>query len=255
MGFEGDGASYEEMEIRECDPPRTLTVTSHVGPYVWYLDVDLSEADGVTTLAFSQPDLDHDDSLSVGPGWEYYLDRLVAVETGGDLAAIDFERDYYPAMADYYREQRDASIGITGLDLHLRAWNVAGIRSGSGQGVEGVRRPGQQVAQVPLGERQDVGDRDLSTELGRQRGDAGVGDAARDEAVVPAQVDVAVEGEAVHGHAPADPDADGRDLALGQAAPVSGSARSHTPLRPGTRAVSTPRSRQTPIRASSRRRT
>ena len=85
MGFEGDERVDEEMEIRECDPPRTLKVTSHVGPYIWYLDVDLSEADGVTTLAFSQPDLDHEDSLSVGPGWEYYLDRLVAVETGGDL--------------------------------------------------------------------------------------------------------------------------------------------------------------------------
>ena len=58
MGFEGDNASYEEMEIRECDAPRTLKVTSNVGPYVWYLDVELSEADGVTTLAFSQPDVD-----------------------------------------------------------------------------------------------------------------------------------------------------------------------------------------------------
>ena len=109
MGFEGDEASAHPMDIRECDPPRQLKVTSRVGPYVWYLDVELSEADGVTTLAFSQPDVDHDDSLSVGPGWEYYLDRLVAVESGGDLAGIDFERDYYPAMADYYRAQRDGA--------------------------------------------------------------------------------------------------------------------------------------------------
>ena len=108
MGFEGDGAAEEEMEIRECDPPRRVAVTSHVGEYRWHLDVDLSEADGVTTLEFSQPDLDHDDSLSVGPGWEFYLDRLVAVETGADLSSIDFDRDYYPAMSDYYRAQRDA---------------------------------------------------------------------------------------------------------------------------------------------------
>ena len=33
------------------------------------------------------------------------------------------------------------------------------------------------------------------------------------------------------------------------------SARSHTPLRPGTRAVSRPKSEQTPISASSTRRT
>jgi uncharacterized protein YndB with AHSA1/START domain len=110
MGFEGEGAGEEDMAIRECDPPRVLKVTSNVGPYVWYLDVELSEADGLTTLAFSQPDVDHEDSLSVGPGWEYYLDRLVAVETGGELPGTpDFESDYYPAMADYYREQRDSA--------------------------------------------------------------------------------------------------------------------------------------------------
>ena len=33
---------------------------------------------------------------SVGPGWDYYLDRLVAAETGGDLADVDCD-DYYPA--------------------------------------------------------------------------------------------------------------------------------------------------------------
>jgi uncharacterized protein YndB with AHSA1/START domain len=109
MLFEGEGAAEEEMDIRECDEPRRLAVTSHVGEYTWYLDVDLTEADGVTTLAFSQPDVDAEDALSVGPGWEYYLDRLVAVETGGDLSAIDFDRDYYPAMSDYYRRQRDGS--------------------------------------------------------------------------------------------------------------------------------------------------
>ena len=28
-------------------------------------------------------------AAGVGPGWEYYLDRLVAAETGADIAAID----------------------------------------------------------------------------------------------------------------------------------------------------------------------
>ena len=109
MTFEGQQPPGDEMEIRECEPPRRLAVTSQVGEQRWYLDVDLTEVDGVTTLAFSQPDVDTEDALSVGPGWEFYLDRLVAAETGGDLAAIDFERDYYPAMAAHYREQRDAA--------------------------------------------------------------------------------------------------------------------------------------------------
>jgi uncharacterized protein YndB with AHSA1/START domain len=102
MTAEGQEPPGDAMEIRECTPPRRLAVTSQVGEQRWYLDVDLSEADGVTTLAFSQPDIHPEDSLSVGPGWEFYHDRLVAVETGGDLAAIDFDRDYYPAMAEHY---------------------------------------------------------------------------------------------------------------------------------------------------------
>ncbi len=104
MMFE-DGGPAEEMEIRECVPPTRLAVTSQVGKQRWFLELDLVEEDGVTTLSFSQPELDPVDGESVGPGWEYYLDRLVAAETGGDVAAIDFERDYYPAMADYYRSR------------------------------------------------------------------------------------------------------------------------------------------------------
>jgi uncharacterized protein YndB with AHSA1/START domain len=102
MTAEGQAPPGDAMEIRECTPPRRLAVTSQVVEQRWYLDVDLSEADGVTTLAFSQPDVDHLDAPSVGAGWEYYLDRLVAAETGGDPAAVDFERDYYPAMAEHY---------------------------------------------------------------------------------------------------------------------------------------------------------
>ena len=98
----------EDMEIRECDPPRVLRLTSHVGEENWHLDLLLEERAGVTTLTFSQPDIDPLAAETVGPGWEYYLDRLVAAETGGEVEAIDFDRDYYPAMAEYYRAQRDA---------------------------------------------------------------------------------------------------------------------------------------------------
>jgi uncharacterized protein YndB with AHSA1/START domain len=92
----------EEMEIRECVPPRLLKVTSGMG---WHLDLHLAEDDGVTTLTFAQPGIDPVEAESVGPGWEYYLDRLVAAESGGDIAAIDFEREYYPAMLEHYQQQ------------------------------------------------------------------------------------------------------------------------------------------------------
>ncbi|WP_027862655.1 SRPBCC family protein [Marmoricola sp. URHB0036] len=94
-----------EMEIRECDPPRVLRVTSHVGEERWLLDLVLEEHDGVTTLTFSQPGIDPSAAESIGPGWEYYLDRLAAAESGRDVAEIDWDRDYYPAMVEHYRNQ------------------------------------------------------------------------------------------------------------------------------------------------------
>jgi uncharacterized protein YndB with AHSA1/START domain len=106
MTFEGQEPPGDEVEIRECVPPRRLAVTTQVGEDRWYLDVDLSEEDGVTTLSFSQPDVPEHDAASVGPGWEYYLDRLVAVQAGDDPGAVDFERDYYPAMAGHYDPAR-----------------------------------------------------------------------------------------------------------------------------------------------------
>jgi uncharacterized protein YndB with AHSA1/START domain len=108
MGFE-DGAEEHELEIRECRPPHRLAVTTYVGEQAWFLDADLRESDGVTTLSFSQPGVGHEDVLGAGPGWEYYLDRLVVAESGGDPATVDFEGDYYPAMADHYRAARDAT--------------------------------------------------------------------------------------------------------------------------------------------------
>ena len=71
---------------------------------VWSWEIDLSEADGVTTLTFAQEVADVELAESVGPGWDYYLDRMVAAETGGDLAVIDFD-DYYPAFKAHYRAQ------------------------------------------------------------------------------------------------------------------------------------------------------
>jgi len=105
MLFEGEDHAGETMTIRVCEPPHRLHVTSQVGDEVWLLDVDLTHQDGVTTLSLSQPGVTAEQAVDVGPGWEYYLDRMVDAETGADPARRDFERDYHPAMSDYYRDQ------------------------------------------------------------------------------------------------------------------------------------------------------
>ena len=105
MLFEGDDHAAETMTVRVCEPPHRLHVTSQAGDEVWLLDVDLTHDAGVTTLTLSQPGVTAEQAAGVGPGWEYYLDRLVDAETGADPAQRDFERDYYPAMSAYYAAQ------------------------------------------------------------------------------------------------------------------------------------------------------
>lgn len=103
MTAEGEDVPAEPHTIEVCDPPHRLVVsTVDADGNTWRMRLDLTEADGTTTLVFGQQMTDPDVAASVGPGWDYYLDRLVAAEAGQDVASIDFD-DYYPALSDHYR--------------------------------------------------------------------------------------------------------------------------------------------------------
>lgn len=104
MTAEGVDAPSEPHAILACEPPTRLVVQTDMPEELggaWRLDLTLTEADGVTTLTFAQPMTDPELAASVGPGWEYYLDRLVAAETGADVTSIVWD-DYYPAQSEAY---------------------------------------------------------------------------------------------------------------------------------------------------------
>lgn len=103
MTAEGADAPAQTYEIWGCEPPYRLMVHAAAEAGVWDLGLDLTETGGIVTLEFAQ--VIHDPTIleSVGPGWEYYLDRLVTAETGGDPATIDFDRYYHPALSAHYR--------------------------------------------------------------------------------------------------------------------------------------------------------
>lgn len=103
MTSEGEDVEGEEFHILECDPPRRFTADTRVGSQRWQVRFELEHAAGVTTLTFAQV-LAGDDPSTMGPGWEYYLDRLVAVLDGGDAAAVEWDR-YFPAMRAHYAAQ------------------------------------------------------------------------------------------------------------------------------------------------------
>lgn len=65
----------------------------------WHLSVDLRSDGDTTVLTFTQhldpPTLVKD----TGPGWEYYLDRIIAARGGAPMPDFD---DYYPSQQQHY---------------------------------------------------------------------------------------------------------------------------------------------------------
>jgi uncharacterized protein YndB with AHSA1/START domain len=97
-----EGRPSGEMTIDACEAPDHLAVSSSDDYGTWHLEARLAEEAGVTTLTFTQHMDEGEDVGSVGPGWEYYLDMLVASRDGGPTPSFE---DYYPAQKTYYEDQ------------------------------------------------------------------------------------------------------------------------------------------------------
>ena len=102
MNAEGDGVPEETFQIVACEPPHRLAIDSwsEREQSTWHFVLGLAEDAGTTTLTFSQSVPTAELAAGVGPGWAYYLDRLVAAETGGDVAALDWED--YAQQSEHY---------------------------------------------------------------------------------------------------------------------------------------------------------
>ena len=104
MTAEGEGPA-EIFHIEACEPPRHLRVRSDVPDpaQAWTLDLELTEAGDVTLLRFAQ--LIDDPALvpDVGPGWQFYLDRLDVAFAGGDADSMSW--DDYPQHGPHYARE------------------------------------------------------------------------------------------------------------------------------------------------------
>lgn len=104
MTAEGDdGSAPMRYDIERCEPPRTLAISSRTDFGNWHLVLVVRPAAAGTALDFHHVIDDPAGLENIGPGWEYYLDRLVAAETGGDPETIAWD-DYYPAQAAFYAD-------------------------------------------------------------------------------------------------------------------------------------------------------
>lgn len=100
MAYE-DQAPWFDVRIDACDPPRRLALSTT--DESMRIEVLLSHTDGRTELRFTHH-LDTTDGVGDwGPGWEYYLDMLVATRDGSPTPSFD---DYYPALKPYYESLR-----------------------------------------------------------------------------------------------------------------------------------------------------
>ena len=98
-----EGSPTSTVEVRRCEEPVVLVVTT--GPGGWVLTVRVEgDDDDESVISLEQDIPDAESAASIGPGWDFYLDRLVEAEAGRDPDALRFDPDYYPGLAGYYRE-------------------------------------------------------------------------------------------------------------------------------------------------------
>ena len=94
-----EGLPESDMTIDACEPPHHLAVSAVDDYGTWRLEATLVEDASTTVLTFVHHLDDAADVGSTGPGWEYYLDMLVATHADDPLPDFD---DYYPAQKAHY---------------------------------------------------------------------------------------------------------------------------------------------------------
>jgi uncharacterized protein YndB with AHSA1/START domain len=103
MLFE-EGKPWTNVTIVECTPPTRLLVSTKDDYGTWHLELTLHSEGDTTTLQFLQHLEDTTMVGEVGPGWEYYLDMLVAARLNQPLPRFD---DYYPSQKPYYLKEAE----------------------------------------------------------------------------------------------------------------------------------------------------
>jgi len=89
----------EPVTIVACDPPRHLVLDWLVPDQpLWRVEVSLLESGTGTALTFVHHLSDSSAAGDLGPGWQYYLDRLGASLEGGEMP----EFDHYLGLKGHY---------------------------------------------------------------------------------------------------------------------------------------------------------
>ena len=105
MTQEGDDVPWSDATIEACEPPHLLALAVSDAAGGWRLQINLVDQGDWTDLTFVHH-LDHTDGVGdIGPGWEYYLDMLIASRESTPVPSFD---DYHPSMCAYFTDQLPA---------------------------------------------------------------------------------------------------------------------------------------------------
>ncbi|WP_457578908.1 SRPBCC family protein [Ensifer adhaerens] len=92
---------WTDVLIEECAAPRRLVVVMKDDAGEWRIALTFTQTGGTTEPRLVQHLSDPKLAGDVGPGWEYYLDMLVAARAGKALPSFS---DYYPAQKAHFLE-------------------------------------------------------------------------------------------------------------------------------------------------------
>jgi len=98
MAFE-EGKPWLDGTIERCEAPHHLAIRTKSSYGEKLLSMTLREADGTTILEFVHHRVKRIAVGELGPGWEYYLDMLVASREEKELPKFDA---YYPSQKEYF---------------------------------------------------------------------------------------------------------------------------------------------------------
>ncbi|MEV6301153.1 SRPBCC family protein [Actinoplanes sp. NPDC051861] len=94
-----EGTPWVDMRVEACRAPQRLVLATGESDGNWLIELLLADTDGRTELSLIHHGVPIDGVHEFGPGWEFYLDMLVASREGGDPPSYD---DYYESMKGYY---------------------------------------------------------------------------------------------------------------------------------------------------------
>lgn len=94
-----DGSPTVALEVVECEPRLRYIVEQRDDPQPMRVRVSLAHTDAGTTVFLGHRLANARMAGDYGPGWEWYLDRLVAATTGAPMP--DFA-DYSPQQKPYF---------------------------------------------------------------------------------------------------------------------------------------------------------